>query len=217
LKYGRSAANWYAQYPLWQKYAPGDKRRDWAIAPYEYQGNNTLIKVYKDTTKNSLFWVGKYRREYELTPPEVKSTRANGTNFPLLRYADVLLMAAEAENEVNGPTDKAHQYLNEVRIRAKTSSFTGISGKEEFRAIIQDERSRELCYEGLRKMDLRRWGILIPHMKALAEHIKNTEPNSTQRMRASLAADNLSEHHLYFPIPLREMSLNHLLTQNPGW
>ena len=126
-------------------------------------------------------------------------------------------MAAEAENEVNGPTGIAHQYLTEVRLRAKASTFTGISSKEEFRAIIQDERSRELCYEGQRRMDLRRWGILIPHMKALSEYIKSTEPNATFKMRASLAADNLSEQHLYFPIPQREITLNPLLTQNPGW
>lgn len=218
LAYGMATGSFSSQYQLWKKYTPGDVRRDWAIAPFYYQGTNTLTKVYHDTTKViSNRSIGKYRREYELTPAESKQKRANGTNYPILRYSDVLLMAAEAENEVNGSTVKALQYLNEVRIRAHAPIYTAVSGKEEFRGIIQDERSRELCFEGLRKMDLRRWGIMIPVMKNLAAFIRQTETNTTMITRSALACDNVSEQHYYFPIPVRETNLNKLLTQNPGW
>ncbi|MGV8093942.1 MAG: RagB/SusD family nutrient uptake outer membrane protein [Mangrovibacterium sp.] len=215
-EYGMSTGSYRVQQYLWMKYEPGDTRRDWAIAPFYYK-SNTSEKVFIDNSAVYDRYIGKYRREYELTPAESKQKRANGTNYPLLRYPDVLLMAAEAENEVNGPTAKAHQYLNEVRTRAHAPIYTGISGKDEFRTIIQDERSRELCFEGLRKMDLKRWGIMIPVMKALSVYIKATYTNATSKERASKACDNVSEQHYYFPIPQREMNLNKLLTQNPGW
>ena len=215
---GMASGSFWAHWFLWWKYAPGDTRRDWAIAPFTYQGNNTLIKVPFDTTlvynnRN----IGKYRREYELTPAGSKQKRANGTNWPLLRYSDILLMAAEAENELNGPTVKALQYLNTVRARAQASLFMDIPSKEAFRTILQDERSRELCFEGFRKQDLKRWKIMIPTMKALAVYVRQTCPNSTIIGRACLPLDNVTEQHYYFPIPLREMNLNKLLTQNPGW
>lgn len=219
LQYGMSTGTYSVYYSLWKKYQPGDLRRDWAIAPFSYKWKtNPPEKVYYDTTiVNMNVNIGKYRREYELTPAESKQKRATGTNCPLLRYSDVLLMAAEAENEVNGPTTKALQYLNEVRLRANASEITGISGKEEFRQIIQDERSRELCFEGLRRMDLIRWGLLIPTMKNLAIYVRETYTNATLRDRCVVPCDNIEEKHLYFPIPQRDMNLNKLLVQNPGW
>ena len=219
LGYGMASGSYYAMVSLWRKYQPGDKRRDWAIAPFSYKYNsNPPEKVYFDTTKLNMSQnIGKYRREYELTPSGSQQKRANCTNQPLLRYADVLLMAAEAENEVNGPTGKALQYLNEVRSRANASLISAVSDKETFRKIIQDERTLELCFEGVRKQDLKRWGILIPTMKDLAVFIRQTYTNATNVQRATLACDNMTEQFFYYPIPQRDMNLNKLLIQNPGY
>lgn len=218
LGYGMATGNFTVHYSLWKKYDATDVRRDWAIAPFSYYYNSTPpLKVVFNTNVVNTPNIGKFRREYELTPVASQQKRANGTNWPLLRYAEVLLMAAEAENEINGPTAKAFQYLNEVRKRAKAPLIEGVSGKEDFRTIIQDERSRELCFEGLRKMDLKRWEIMIPTMRNLATYIRQIGPNATYISRAVVACDNVSEQHYYFPIPVREMNLNKLLTQNPGW
>lgn len=90
-----------------------DFRRDWNIAPYSWGGGATAVY----TPNPDLFrrYAGKWRREYETLTP--KGNMVTGQNFPILRYADVLLMIAEAENEVNGPAT-AYAYLNEVRRRA---------------------------------------------------------------------------------------------------
>jgi hypothetical protein len=218
LGYGMSTGQYLVYQSLWNKYESTDTRRDWAIAPFSYKYNSKPPeKVFYDNTKILDRHIGKFRREYELTPFESQQKRATPTNWPLLRYSDILLMAAEAENEVNGPTAKALQYLNEVRARANASLITSVAGKEGFRHILQEERSMELCFEGLRKMDLRRWGILVPRMKEVVAYVQSTYTNATSKTRASVPGTNISEQHLYFPIPLREMNLNNLLTQNPGW
>ncbi len=205
------------QYRVHEKYyrlfEADDARRDWNIAPYTFVSNsNPPVKQYWSEAQIYNRFIGKYRRDYELVPDKIKNN--TGTNFPLLRYADVLLMAAEAENEVNGPTEKAIGYLNRVRERAGVAPVTTFKEKDDFRKMIRDERSRELGFEGWRRLDLVRWGIFIPTMKALAEYVRQTAPSNANAARAG---ENVSEKHLYLPIPVRELSLNHLLTQNPGW
>ena len=84
----------------------------------------------------------------------------------MLRYSDVLLMLAEAENEAyGGPTTLAYECINEVRRRAN-SDYPAVAGlgQEDFRRLIIDERGRELCFEGLRRLDLIRWGLYVEAM-----------------------------------------------------
>ena len=96
----------------------------------------------------------------------VDADGGTGINFPYMRYADVLLMRAEAENELNGP-EEAKDYLKQVRRRAfpnntaKSDDYVDANGttKEDFLKLIQDERSWEFAGEGLRWKDLVRWNI----------------------------------------------------------
>lgn len=103
---------------------PNDLRRDWNLAPYTLGGATTGIagvtKTVLSTTNQNIWnrWPGKWRREFETVTP--KGQGANGINFPVLRYADVLLMYAEAENEINkAPTQNAYNAINLVRERAQ--------------------------------------------------------------------------------------------------
>lgn len=107
---------------LFNLYPAGDIRRDWAIAPYSYSVNSTVVPAI---VSNSYFTplqvynrnTGKFRREYELSATPSKNITP--TNFPILRYADVLLMLAEADNQVNnGPSPAAYDAINRVRRRA---------------------------------------------------------------------------------------------------
>jgi len=99
---------------LYNIYEAGDVRRDWTIGNYNY---NNGIRTYLSPTQLWERMPAKWRREYESA--QIRSEqRSNSTNFPLLRYSDVLLMLAEAENEVNGPTDLAYEAINQVRRRA---------------------------------------------------------------------------------------------------
>jgi hypothetical protein len=196
---------------LYDKYEEGDVRRDWNISPFKYLAYGQK-EMYADTEKSH--WtrnVGKWRREYET----LKNTTYNSSqNYPLLRYSDVLLMFAEAENEIkNGPSAEALAALNAVRDRAGASLIAEGLDKASFLKVIQDERARELCFESLRKQDLIRWGILIPTLKNVATQINFVAPNAYY----TLSFNNINERHLLFPIPSHEMALNKKLVQNPNW
>jgi hypothetical protein len=120
-------------------------------------------------------------------------------NFPVLRYADVLLMKAEALNEL-GRTVEAQAPLNEVRKRAGLANISGLS-KDAFREKVLHERRIELAFEGQRWFDLVRvnsgaYGIEFLH---------------------SIGKSNMSQKYLLFPIPQKERDANPNLTQNPGY
>ena len=109
--YGYQGATAY----LYNLYKAGDLRRDWAISPYSILSNNSNVKVYLNPTDIYTRTEGKWRREYETVAP--KNTEYNSTNFPMIRYSDVLLMYAEADNEIQGAEDRAYEALNMVRRR----------------------------------------------------------------------------------------------------
>ena len=89
----------------------------------------------------------------------------DGLNFPVFRYADVLLMYAEALNEWKGaPTEEAYDAVNEIRLRAGIDEVEDLNYKQ-FQSLIQDERARELCYEGHRRFDLVRCLTFSKHIE----------------------------------------------------
>lgn len=128
-------------------------------------------------------------------------------DFPYLRYADVLLMVAEAENAMNGPTQKAYDALNTVRRRAFGSDNGDVRDgldQQEFLNVILAERRRELCFEGQRKDDLVRTGRL---QQVIDEFNANT----------SGPLKDYQPHEYVWPIPQQEMDINPDLVQNPGY
>ncbi|WP_343304023.1 RagB/SusD family nutrient uptake outer membrane protein [Chitinophaga niabensis] len=207
-------------------YAATDLRRDWAIAPYKYVTNATTGVTTKTPYTAAQIYdrtVGKWRREYETITP--KNRNYNSTNFPVLRYSDVLLMKAEAETQVSGaPTAAAYDAINKVRRRgygkpintpdATVDAPAGL-GKADFLTFLQDERARELAFEGLRKHDLIRWGLYLSKMQSLAVDISTNAPSGFRY--GANAAKNITARNLVFPIPNTEITVNHLVTQNPNW
>lgn len=157
---------------------------------------------------------GKYRREYETVSP--KNKNYTPINCPLLRYSDVLLMLAEAENELNGPTDLAMDCLNQVRRRAHIDPY-GATDKETFRQLIKDERAMELCFEyGSRRWDLIRWGDYLKAMLDAQSRVYGSGWGSAYQY--AVAYYRVTSAYLYFPIPDTETSINSAITtQNPGW
>jgi hypothetical protein len=347
---------------LYVSYQPGDLRRDWNISNYGWTG---LVKTYYTANQIWSRWPAKWRRDLEPDASRLTQTSSQ-TNFPLLRYADVLLMFAEAENEVNGPTPAAYNAINLVRRRAYSTTpivnsvtvtsagagytvapaitFVGggtgaaaygtlvnkavtlitvtaqgtgyttaptlivgtpwaagtvyavntqvVSGgrlytvttagtstttaptnttgasvaattgavftfagaaatatanlttttnidltpglsQADFRTAIQNERYLELAFEGLRKADLKRWGIFISTVQSLAVDVESgaTNPNWTMPIKPILSeittagsdlapsspALNIGPKDLLWPIPQNDLLLNFKLTQNPGY
>ena len=96
------------------------------------------------------------------------------------------------------------------------------SSQESFQQLIEDERSRELCFETLRKQDLVRWGKFMLNMKRIENDFLNGEPPvpraSSGTAYGVLSFQNVSPRDMLWPFSPREMALNRGLTpQNPGW
>ncbi|MBS1562880.1 MAG: RagB/SusD family nutrient uptake outer membrane protein [Bacteroidetes bacterium] len=207
---------------LYNAYQSADKRRDWAIAPFRYQSNGTVKANWTATQIYNRF-CGKWRREYEVVSP--KSTNDSPENFPLLRFSDVLLMFAEASNEVKGsPSAEAYEAINRVRRRGygfdeftpnSTSDLSALD-HDGFLKQVQAERSRELCFEALRKNDLIRWGILKKTMKDVSDEFI-AGATSTYAYGGNPGINLQEPKHLLFPIPAYERGLNQLLSQNTDW
>jgi hypothetical protein len=117
-------------------------------------------------------------------------------NFKVIRYADVLLMLAEALNE-NNKTTEALTYLNMIRTRAGVPTYTGLA-KSTTRTKIYLERRLELCFEGHRWFDLLRTGLAFQTMSKYG----------------------MKDYMTLYPIPLAEIQVVNnpaILWQNPGW
>ncbi len=321
-----------------------DCRRNWSIGPYIYStiaqnsllGALTLSMKYFATATTDIDiysrYPNKFNRQYEKTAAAQIYQSNSGGNTIMIRYSDVLLMAAEASNEVNGPTTENIGWVNYVRQRgygnlsggshidhfnvtnggtgyaagkvyvtvgdAVNSSTTtttsevvqavvyntgevkgapvvapatvaangsvsaiqlwdrgdmftavplvtirsldgkgsgatavavigkkfdhtlpaeAVTTKDTFRKTIQDERQRELCFEGWRRLDLKRWGIYEEVMrKTYSEGLNSTLTSGTIDY-VTLAGKNMSSSYNYLPIPALEMQVNKALVQNTGW
>ena len=138
------------------------------------------------------------------------------TNWYLLRYSDVLLLYAEAINELNkAPNADAYEAINMVRRRAGLSTLKSGHSYLEFQQAVRDERSHELCFEGHRRQDLVRWGIYY-------DTIKQTVADLTDWHHDAPANYLVGEHtlegkHELLPIPQRDLDMMKLCKQNPYW
>jgi hypothetical protein len=136
-------------------------------------------------------------------------------NNRIIRYADVLLMKAEAVLQSNGDPATAIALVNQVRERARNmvsggtvpaDLSTGETNKTTIMQWIMDERFRELAGEGHRWFDLRRW--------QLAGFIQLNNAFFSSSNESDMKFD---DHYLYFPIPTNETDVNPNIVQNPGY
>ncbi|WP_247237803.1 RagB/SusD family nutrient uptake outer membrane protein [Telluribacter sp. SYSU D00476] len=127
-------------------------------------------------------------------------------HFPLLRYADIVLVYAEAANEANGgPTAEAYAALNSIRTRSNASAAPAGMTQQQFRSYVIEERARELALEMNRKWDLMRWGIYLDVMNAIG-----VDENNVVKRR--------EPRNLLFPVPVQEINTNkNFGPQNQGW
>ncbi len=165
-----------------------------------YQVVNGVTYLNSNSTTSQRAYTIKYS---SVADPSVASSDAF---YPLLRYSEVLLMYAEAENEANsGPTTPAYDALKEVRDRANASEAPAGMNQEQFRSFVLAERAREFNLEGIRRFDLMRWGIYLPVMNKIG-----TGQNNISKSR--------SNRNILYPIPLNEINSNTQITENnPGW
>jgi hypothetical protein len=217
--YGLTSGYIYSTDWLLNSYRAGDKRRDRNISNYSFNFNTG--EMYSNlTTSGYARAARKWDRRDE--PADKRIMQNSCENHPILRYADILLMFAEANNEIDGNSDSTYMCLNMVRRRGMglpinlpnaSVDLLGLS-KDDLRKEIQAERAREFCYETLRKGDIVRWGIFLDRMKFADTDMQNSSMGTNIR-RAYFT--NATARDTLWPIPDRERGLNPKLTQNSGW
>ena len=202
---GGSYANYYVPKAFVNSYPQGDVRKGWNVS------------AQFDAVK----YVRRLNNDYH--------PFQNPINWIIMRYSEVLLLYAEALNEINnGPTQEAFDAINLIRYRARPDdkksdpqtvpdlllvNFAD-NGYELFKQQIIKERSWELCFEGQRWYDLKRWGILYSTVKDIAAA---ADPTDSQA-KTNNATKNVKEYHVLYPIPQQEIDINaNLLPQNQGY
>ncbi|MGN7990035.1 RagB/SusD family nutrient uptake outer membrane protein [Pedobacter sp. 22226] len=306
--YGSTLNRTFVPSSFYSSFADGDLRRDFSIARYILDANGNKLSLLSGRD-DERWGPGKWSREYQ-NNSALEKTYTN-INYVAMRYADVLLMKAEIDNELNnGPTAEAYEAINTVRRRAygtntagsrinitlgaggsgyslnstslsntiititggggtdayavptvagdkvtgitmlnqgggytsaPTIAITDVKGKgtgatatatllpkknnadvdlpaglskDAFLLRIQNERSWELCFEGMRRADLIRWNLLGDKIKATQDAVK-----AIRAQYAYEAATNFKKgkHELY-PFPSNELDVNKKITrQNPGF
>lgn len=207
----------------YQLFEEGDLRRDWTIADYQLDASTG-----EEIGPSPIIWercCGKFRRSYELNSPKARDKTS--TNFPILRYSDVLLMYAEAvacdpDDLDAGRIALAYEYINQVRRRGfglDINAPSGIDipneGKYFILENVKDERARELGYELTRKDDIVRWGEFYNRMKAVGATVPSSSESYASYANAYFS--NVEMRDFVWPIPAYDMGINRKLKQNQGW
>lgn len=133
------------------------------------------------------------------------------SNWPVYRYAHVLLMMAESLNEIEGPSNTAYDYVNQVRQRAGLDNLKAGLNQAEFREAVIHEQRIELAFEN------HRWFHLLRTDKAMAAMTKHGDEHRGIQPHLSEPAYIIEEYKLLYPIPQRELTINPNVNQNPGW
>lgn len=164
-----------------------------------------------DVVRNDAHLYGSKLRKFTAVTTDIDGNRTD-FNWPYMRYAETLLIFAEADNEVNdGPSTEALNIVSQLNTR--NNSTTAIKRHEKqpftqetFRSYILEERAKELAAEGHRRTDLIRWGIYLQVMNAIG----TTDENDVIKRR--------EQKHLLIPLPPNEVNANpYIETNNPGW
>lgn len=169
----------------------GDVRRDVTIAYFQINKDDLKTIVPANNMRD-----GKFRKYWT----NISGTNQNvGINWPMLRYADVLLMFAEAENELNGPTAEAVAAFEAVRKRAFVGNLDKMgvtpTSKSAFFDAIVKERLLEFGGEGIRKYDLIRWNLL-------ATTIAKTRAELVDMRNGVGRYSNVPQYVYYKPVPV---------------
>ena len=168
---------------------------------------DTVLAYYQDKAQ-----ILKYYVPGKPIAPNNNDGNYAAINYPLLRYADVLLLAAEAENELSGNTPDAQKYYLQVRRRSNQNVTVAQDplldpsklNQLQMRSAIFAERAQELAFESDRRFDLQRWGVYLQTMNQIGVSAQKIDKRRDPRT-------------LLVPLPVAEVLANPAVTQNPGW
>jgi hypothetical protein len=186
------------------------------IAAYEPDDLRKNISLKTSFTLDGTVYPIPYVSKYNYPHTIVQRTN---TNWPVMRYADVLLMLAEAINEQTAANAEALGYLNQVRKRAGLAAVA-VTGKNEFRTAVLKERRIELAFENHRWFDLKRTNTPAEWVALMNAH-GSRELASPTVSRGNVPFNTtdyqFSENEYYLPLPAPQILINPKLVQNPGY
>lgn len=180
--------------------------------------NNTRIGIGTGTK------TGYYMRKFMTTSGTAASFSNATHNFPIFRYAELLLNYAEAQNEVlASPDASVYKAINDIRKRGGSTGVlaTGSLDKIQMRALIRNERRIELAFEEHRFWDIRRWkiaeNVLNGTLKGM-KIIQNADKTLTYDPNVVVQTVTFDPAKMYlYPVPYVEIQKNSALVQNQGW
>jgi hypothetical protein len=143
-----------------------------------------------------------------------------GINIMLIRYAEVLLTYAESMIEQNKLDQSVYDAINKVRQRGDVKMPVIATGQtqDQLRAIVRNERTVELAFEGFRYLDIRRWKIAATVMPGNVYGLTYKDTDGSLKTVVVPGWNQTWSDKLYlWPIPQKEIDLNKNLTQNTGW
>ena len=233
---GEWSSGYYVQRDHWLQTFDDwdDERITWGVVhriPYNYNENTGKLSYYFYPERDSVY-VRRGEKGYDVTDVVAAGAHMYGSklmkfssvsnypldgnradfNWPYMRYAETLLIFAEADNEVNnGPSAQALQIVDKLNQRNNSTLVSDRNNntpytRETFRSYILEERAKEFAAEGIRRPDLIRWGIYLQVMNAIGTNDENGIVKRREQM------------HLQLPLPLNEVNANPFIeTNNPGW
>lgn len=223
MKNGKAITDPASGYNPQSPYTDRDSRLDKSVL---HQGSlykaGIIIETYRGGNTNNTNRLDSSKTGYGLLKM-VDTTKwgaaGNADNdWIFIRYAEVLLNFAEAQNEASGPNTDVYGAINQVRARAGQPAISGLS-QAEMRDRIRNERRVELTFEEHRFFDVRRWKLGSVYFKEAARKvqiIKNPD-NSLTYSYPKWEDRDYKEFQNVMPIPQNEMDKNPKLIQNPGY
>lgn len=208
-------------------YANRDPRLGYTVLYNGAQWLNTAIQTYigginrpggATVQTQTGYYLRKFMGHFESTTAYEDHYR----DLIYFRYADILLMYAEAMNEYAGPSDDVFAAVEKIRQRAGLNPYAldhSIS-KDSLRTVIRNERHKELAFEEQRYWDIRRWKIAGHVYNDAPLHAMNiiNSPNGFVYNIQPVLTTSFDESKMYFyPIPYNEVVSNENMRQNPGW
>lgn len=191
-------------------FANRDPRFDYTILyeGKEFAGQEYKVNIGAGNSTRTGYTICKY-----INPQNAGMNYPGWTNFIYIRYAEILLIYAEAQNEISGPDPTVYKAVNDVRARVGMPPLPENLTKDQMRERIRKERRIEFAFEGIHLFDLRRWKTAE---KALTKPVYGMKINGDYLWVET--RDFNPERDYRWAIPLNEIDLSQgTLTQNPGW
>lgn len=194
-------------------------------------GSKQIITINPESSSNDRFQPGTsvittstgyyFKKFYD---NKATTAQKSGLNYPVIRYADVLLMHAEACAETHTLTaEEWNKTIRPLRVRAgftdsKALDFPDDKSQQELIEIVRNERRCELAFEGLRMKDIYRWRTAETVMNGKLHGMKINETIGTDKGYYIVETRSFDkDKHYLWPIPQSERDINQNLEQNPNW